>query len=95
MKIVKNRARCRKCKDIVESMHRHDIKSCKCGSITVDGGKDYIRRSALDLNDIEELSIVIYDLTKPNTKTIQAIKEIENMKKNPSLYGSRNQKKRR
>ena len=44
MKIVKNRARCINCGDIIESTSTHDIKSCSCGSVTVDGGKDYIRR---------------------------------------------------
>ena len=40
----KNQAKCRKCKDVIESKHRHDFVSCKCGSIFVDGGNDYIRR---------------------------------------------------
>lgn len=44
MAILKNRARCKKCDDVVESVHRHDWKQCKCGAIFVDGGKDYIRR---------------------------------------------------
>lgn len=54
--IIHNRARCRRCGDIIESMYRHDFKSCKCGAISVDGGRDYLRRAAIDLNDIEELS---------------------------------------
>ena len=44
MKIIKNRARCKNCGDIIESNYRNDIKSCRCGAITVDGGHDYIRR---------------------------------------------------
>lgn len=68
MKIIKNRARCRKCRDIVESKYLHDFKSCKCGAISVDGGRAYLRRSAADLNDIEELSIVIYDYTNSESK---------------------------
>lgn len=44
MAIIHNRAKCRKCGDVIESMHRHDFKSCVCGAIFVDGGKAYIRR---------------------------------------------------
>ena len=54
--VVVNKAQCRKCGDIIESTHRHDFKSCKCGAITVDGGRDYLKRMAKDLNDVIELS---------------------------------------
>lgn len=39
--LIKNKARCRKCGDIIESTYRHDYVSCKCGEISVDGGLDY------------------------------------------------------
>jgi hypothetical protein len=42
--ITRNRARCRKCNDIIESEYRHDFRSCECGAISVDGGKAYLRR---------------------------------------------------
>jgi len=42
--ILQNAAKCRKCGDEVWSAHRHDYRECKCGSIAVDGGLDYIRR---------------------------------------------------
>lgn len=54
-KIKRNRARCRKCITIIESEHRHDYVSCKCGAIAVDGGKDYLRRAG-HVKDIEDLS---------------------------------------
>jgi hypothetical protein len=40
----RNRAKCLKCGDIVESLHRHDFKWCKCKSLAVDGGNAYCRR---------------------------------------------------
>lgn len=43
MKPIINKVRCRKCDDIIESKHRHDMVWCKCRSIAVDGGKDYQR----------------------------------------------------
>lgn len=36
---------CLKCKDYIRSKHRHDFKYCKCGSIAVDGGSWYCKRS--------------------------------------------------
>ena len=40
----RNRAKCKKCQDVIESKHRHDFVTCKCGSISLDGGRDYMRR---------------------------------------------------
>lgn len=54
--IVTNKAQCKICKDIVESTHRHDFVTCKCGEISVDGGTDYIKRCAKDFNSVLELS---------------------------------------
>ena len=41
--MIRNMARCRQCKDIIESKFRHDFVTCKCGAISVDGGSDYQR----------------------------------------------------
>ncbi len=54
-KILANKIRCKKCNEIIESTYRHDFKSCKCGAVAVDGGKDYIRRGG-KREDWEELS---------------------------------------
>ena len=43
-KIITNKIKCKSCKDIIESKHRHDYRTCKCGKVSVDGGKDYLRR---------------------------------------------------
>lgn len=53
--IIKNKIRCKKCGDVIESTHRHDFKFCKCGAVAVDGGKDYLRRCG-NREDWEELS---------------------------------------
>ena len=42
-RLIRNRIRCKACDDIIESTHRHDFKYCKCGSVFVDGGRDYCR----------------------------------------------------
>lgn len=54
-KIKVNKARCKKCGDVIESKFRHDFQSCKCGAIFVDGGRDYCRRGG-NSEDFEELS---------------------------------------
>jgi hypothetical protein len=38
-----SKLKCRKCEDVIESKHRHDFVWCKCKSIFVDGGNDYLR----------------------------------------------------
>lgn len=40
----RNRIRCKKCGDVIESLYRWDFKYCKCGAVAVDGGKDYNKR---------------------------------------------------
>ena len=61
MKYTRNAARCKCCGDVIESRHVHDFVSCKCGAIFVDGGLEYLRRGAKDLNLIEDLSENISD----------------------------------
>lgn len=55
MTIIKNKIRCKKCKDTVESTHVHDFRWCSCRTVAVDGGKDYLRRVG-NREDYEELS---------------------------------------
>lgn len=37
------RIRCLNCRTVIQSMHRHDMQSCKCNDVAVDGGSDYMR----------------------------------------------------
>jgi hypothetical protein len=51
--IIRNSARCLRCKDEIESKSGHDFQMCSCGAIFVDGGKMYLRHGgdqALFLN---------------------------------------------
>ena len=47
------------CGDIIESFSVHDYKVCSCGACAVDGGHEYLRRSAKSFDDIIELSEII------------------------------------
>ena len=53
--ITKNKIRCKKCGDIIESKYRHNFVTCSCGACSVDGGLDYLRRCG-DRDNWEELS---------------------------------------
>lgn len=54
-KIKENKARCKGCKTVIESRSVHDYVSCACGAISVDGGREYLRRIG-NLELVEELS---------------------------------------
>lgn len=55
--IKRNRCKCRRCGSIIESIHVHDYEVCSCGSISTDGGTEYLNRGfQFDENDIIELS---------------------------------------
>ncbi len=56
MKIIRNKIRCKKCGDIIESVLVHDYETCSCGACSVDGGHYYLKRSAASPDDYEELS---------------------------------------
>ena len=55
-KIIKNKIKCKKCGDVIESIHHHDFKFCKCCVVAVDGGHDYLRRCG-NIDGYEELSV--------------------------------------
>ena len=57
-KILVNKIRCRKCNDIIESKYTHDFVTCSCGTVSVDGGKSYLKRCGdkvywEDLSEVE------------------------------------------
>lgn len=43
--IYKNRVQCLSCEDIIHSKNRHDYVTCKCNSISLDGGSWYVKVS--------------------------------------------------
>lgn len=53
-KLIRNRCKCKKCGDIIESKSVHDFVRCKCGACSTDGGLDYIHRSG-DCEPLDEL----------------------------------------
>ena len=58
--IVYSTATCKKCGDVLVSMHRHDYVTCGCDNQTMlDGGTDYQRYGGADL-DLVDLSNTVY-----------------------------------
>ena len=43
-KIIRNAIKCKHCGDVIESTYCHNFVTCSCGSCSVDGGHDYLRR---------------------------------------------------
>ena len=54
--VIRNRAKCKLCGDIIESKSRHDWVECNCGEIFVDGGLDYFRAGAKNFENFISLS---------------------------------------
>lgn len=50
-KIVKNCIRCNHCGDTIVSKNHDAFIWCSCGTVAVDGGKDYLRRVFKDSDD--------------------------------------------
>ena len=59
--IVKNEIKCVYCSDIIESTDIHDLRTCSCGKVSIDGGYDYLKRSVKDNATYEDLSITVDD----------------------------------
>lgn len=54
--IWSNAVKCKLCGDVIRSKNRHDYVTCKCGEVSVDGGSWYIKVSAKNLDNAEDLS---------------------------------------
>ena len=64
--IIKNAIRCNICGEEIESKHRHDYVTCKCGACSVDGGHDYLRRSFKSPGCFTDISVTEVNKQKDN-----------------------------
>ena len=55
-KLVFNRAKCLVCNDILESTHKDHSIVCTCGNLSIGGGQVYLKRSAILVDMVEEMS---------------------------------------
>jgi hypothetical protein len=60
--IVYNSVTCQECHKTIVSYHRHDYKTCLCpNNAMVDGGNDYLRYGAKDMNKIKIFAVYADD----------------------------------
>lgn len=55
--IIRNAILCNICGDEIESKHRNDFVTSKCGACSVDGGYDYLRRCCKKPEDFTDISV--------------------------------------
>lgn len=75
---MKNRAKCRLCKDILESFHRNDYVVCSCGEIGIDGGSDYLQCYAKDFDNFMRVDengneIMVKVVDKPDEQSVKEL----------------------
>ena len=58
--IVRNRAKCLRCGDVIESKSVHDFVTCSCGNLSVDGGHSYIKRSVVNPDEYQDMSVTYF-----------------------------------
>lgn len=56
-RIIGNSARCLICGEHLESRERYDRRTCSRGNLTLDGGRDYLRRLERNPARVEDTSI--------------------------------------
>lgn len=73
---MKNRAKCKICKEVLESFHEFDFVTCKCGEISICGGNIRLEVSAksfdnfLRIDDLgNEIKVTVRQPTDPKTES--------------------------
>lgn len=73
--------KCPKCKDIIYSRARHDMRACSCEDTTIDGGFDYCKVGFIDATpeivqlDLEVTKAELYHDWNTGTDKYGIIKE--------------------
>ena len=55
--IILNSAKCLLCGDVLISRYQHYFVTCKCTTLSIDGGQTYLRRLCYPMHSYEELSV--------------------------------------
>ena len=92
---MRNRAKCKLCQEIIESFHRLDDVTCKCGEISITGGNDYLGTAANDYNNFmrvddegNEIMVKVEEKSgykEDSTKDILSINEEKKTKKEQGI----------
>lgn len=80
--ILVNSIKCNHCGQQLISANRHDYNSCRCRKVSVDGGRDYLRRLYFRPEDYTELSTLEVNVVDFN-RLVDSIKkykkEVDNL----------------
>lgn len=75
----RNRAKCRKCEQVIESKSLHDFVECPCKEIYVDGGNEHFRAGAIDWSnflrvddDGNEIEVKVHNMQPDPPKATEA-----------------------
>jgi len=92
---MRNRAKCKLCSDVIESLSRFDHVSCKCLEISISGGKDELKAMAkswynfLRVDDDDNVIVPrIIDKTKHEPIEVPALTKQELLRSFDDLIGS-------
>lgn len=66
--IIANKIQCTVCSAIIESNSVHDYVVCPCGSVAVDGGKNYLRRNGTTYVDLSVTTDEPFELQRSSFK---------------------------
>lgn len=55
-----SKIKCLKCNTVLESLHVHDFRECRCHSVFIDGGNEYLRMGWPGGNKAEWIEIIEY-----------------------------------
>jgi hypothetical protein len=72
---IPNKIKCKICKTIIHSRHRHDFIWCICGNVFVDGGDDYKKFGGKDFSNILILDSSLKNPNKLVYKNYKTYKE--------------------
>jgi len=96
---MRNRAKCKLCKNIIESKYEGDNVHCECGEISIDGGNERLSCASLNWENFlrvddegNEIIVTIKEMEKnvPDKKELiemldEMIKSYENLPTNAML----------
>jgi hypothetical protein len=80
---MRNRAKCKLCKDVLESFHKFDYVSCKCGQIGISGGENTYECAAKDWSNFIRLDDEDNEIS---VKVREEIKEVPIEDEVPSRF---------
>lgn len=59
-----NGAECLECGYFIRSRNRHDMVTCECGNVSIDGGSCYAKMNVRDINKAKFVTVYYNDVPK-------------------------------